>query len=424
METEVTTVPKLLELTNITKSFAGVSAVKAVSFDLQAGEVHALVGENGAGKSTLIKVITGAHLPDEGRIEVQGCPVADLDPVRARDLGIAAIYQQPALFPDLTVAENIAIGLEPAGGWRRVRWGHRRIRARNLLEKIGAKIDPETEVRSLSMPEQQLVEIARALGADARILIMDEPTASLSDKEVDRLFRVIGDLKSHGVGIIYISHRLEELPQIADRVTALRDGVLVGTRRMEEVSRGDLIRMMVGRELSAVFPKTFVEPGDVVLEVRKLGCRAAGVRDASLSVRAGEILGLAGLVGAGRTELARVLFGLTPADTGLVHLRGQAVAIRSPMRAVALGIAYVPEDRRRHGVILDMTTAANTTLATLRAASRFGFLDFRQERAIAGASSASLGSRRPRSKRAWVTSRGETSKKWRWRAGSRRTPYS
>ena len=253
-----------------------------------------------------------------------------------------------------------------------------------MLEKIGATIDPETEVRSLSMPEQQLVEIARALGAEARILIMDEPTASLSDKEVDRLFRVIGDLKSHGVGIIYISHRLEELPQIADRVTALRDGVLVGTRRMDEVSRGDLIRMMVGRELSAVFPKTFVEPGEVVLEVRNLGCRAAGVRDVSLIVRAGEILGLAGLVGAGRTELARVLFGLTPADTGLVRLRGQAVAIRSPTRAAALGIAYVPEDRRRHGVILDMTTAANTTLATLRAVSRFGFLDFRRERAIAG----------------------------------------
>ena len=375
--------PKLLELTGITKAFAGVHALKGVSFDLQAGEVHALVGENGAGKSTLIKVITGAHLPDEGRIEVQGRAVAELDPVLARDLGIAAIYQQPALFPDLTVAENIAIGLEPAGGWRRVRWGHRRIRARKLLEKIGVAIDPESDVRALSMPEQQLVEIARALGADARILIMDEPTASLSDKEVDRLFRVIGDLKSHDVGIIYISHRLEELPQIADRVTALRDGVLVGTRRMAEVSRGDLIRMMVGRELSAVFPKTVVEPGAVVLEVRNLGCRAARVRDVSLHVRAGEILGLAGLVGAGRTELARVLFGLTPADTGEVRLRGQAVAVHSPMRAVALGIAYVPEDRRRHGVILDLATAANTTLATLRAVSWFGFLDFRKERAIA-----------------------------------------
>ena len=375
--------PTLLELTGISKAFAGVEALRKVSFDLRAGEVHALVGENGAGKSTLIKVITGAHLPDEGTIEVLGQPVGNLDPVRARALGIAAIYQQPALFPDLTVAENIAIGLEPGGGWRRVRWSQRRRRARDLLATIGAAIDPEIEVRGLSMPEQQLVEIARALGADARILIMDEPTASLSDKEVARLFRVIADLKSQGVGIIYISHRLEELPQIADRVTALRDGVWVGTRRMDDVARGDLIRMMVGRELSAVFPKTFVEPGELILELEDVGCRWAGVRTINLSVRAGEIVGLAGLVGAGRTELARVLFGLTPADTGEIRICGRPVAIDSPTRAASLGIGYVPEDRRRHGVILDMTTAANVTLATLRAASRFGFLDFRQERATA-----------------------------------------
>jgi rhamnose transport system ATP-binding protein len=373
----------LLRLTEISKAFAGIQALKGVSFDLLPGEVHALVGENGAGKSTLIKVITGAYLADQGTIEVQGRPVINLDPVRARDLGIAAIYQQPALFPELTVAENIAIGLEPGGGWRRVRWGRRRARARNLLDRIGALIDTETEVRKLSMPEQQLVEIARALGADARILIMDEPTASLSDREVARLFAVIHELKSHGVGIIYISHRLEELPQVADRVTALRDGVLVGTRRMTEVSRGELIRMMVGRELSAVFPKTLVEPGDVVLEVRDLACAIGGVHDVTLSVRAGEIVGLAGLVGAGRTELARLLFGVTPAESGEVRLRGRSVAIDSPARAVELGIAYVPEDRRRHGVILDMTMAANTTLATLRAVSRFGFLDFRQERASA-----------------------------------------
>ena len=227
-----------------------------------AGEVHALVGENGAGKSTLIKVITGAHRARRGDDRGPGPGrLTDIDPVAARALGIAAIYQQPALFPDLTVAENIALGLEPGGAWRRVRWGERRARARGLLERIGAAIDPEAEVRRLSMPEQQLVEIARALGADARILIMDEPTASLSDKEVDRLFRVIGELKAQGVGIIYISHRLEELPRIADRVTALRDGVLVGTRPMAEVTRGELIRMMVGRELSAVFPKTAVRAG-------------------------------------------------------------------------------------------------------------------------------------------------------------------
>ena len=370
----------LLRLIEISKSFAGVDALKRVSFDLRAGEVHALVGENGAGKSTLIKVITGADVPDSGMIEIQDQPVADLDPQTSRDLGIAAIYQQPALFGDLTVAENIAIGLEGRGAWRRLSWSRRRARAKLLLERIGAAISPLSEVNTLSMPEQQLVEIARALGADARILIMDEPTASLSDKEVDRLFRVIDELKSQGVGIVFISHRLEELPRVADRVTALRDGVLVGTRRMEEVTRGELIRMMVGRELSAVFPKTFVEPGEVVLEARGLGCRATGVRGVSVHVRAGEILGLAGLVGAGRTELARVLFGLTPADQGELLVRGRLVSIDSPARAVALGIGYVPEDRRRHGVILDLPVAANTTLATLHAVSRFGLLDFRRER--------------------------------------------
>jgi rhamnose transport system ATP-binding protein len=385
----------LLELTLISKAFAGVQALSRVSFDLRAGEVHALVGENGAGKSTLIKVITGAHVPDDGTIAIQGQIVAELDPLRSRELGIAAIYQQPALFPDLTVAENFAIALEGPRSWRRVQWARRRDRARVLLERIGATIDPETEVSRLSMPEQQLVEIARALGAEARILIMDEPTASLSDKEVDRLFRLIGDLKAQGVGIIYISHRLEELPRVADRVTALRDGVLVGTRPMREVTRGELIRMMVGRELSAVFPKSFVEPGEIVLEVRGLSCQRSGVRDVSLHLKAGEILGLAGLVGAGRTELARVLFGLTPADSGEVRVRGRAVAIDSPSRAVSLGLAYVPEDRRRHGVILEMPVSANTTLATLAAVSRSGLLDFRRERATAARFVEQLGIKTP-----------------------------
>jgi rhamnose transport system ATP-binding protein len=373
----------LLQLTNVSKAFAGVQALRGVSFDLRAGEVHALIGENGAGKSTLIKIITGAHRADEGTLEVNGQRVEDNDPVRSRALGIAAIYQQPALFPDLTVAENVALGVEPAGAFRTVRWGERRRHARQLLDRIGARIDPDAEVRGLTMPEQQLVEIARALGADARVLIMDEPTASLSEREVENLFRVIRELRGHGVGIIYISHRLEELPQVADRVTALRDGALVGTHPMAEVNRAFLIRMMVGRELSAVFPKTSVVPGDVVLEVRRLGCRAGGVRDVSLSVRAGEILGLAGLVGAGRTELACVLFGVTPADEGEILLRGRPVVIDEPGRAVELGIAYVPEDRRRHGVILEMPVAANTTLAVLRKIAHGGWIDFRREREVA-----------------------------------------
>jgi len=373
----------ILKLTGITKAFAGVRALKGVSFDLEAGEVHALVGENGAGKSTLIKVVTGAHAPDEGTIEVRGRLIEGNDPTRARALGIAAIYQQPALFPDLTVAENIALGLESPAPWRRVRWGDRRALARRLLDRVGADIDPEAEVSRLSMPRQQLVEIARALGADARILIMDEPTASLTDREVDHLFKVIAELKGQGVGIIYISHRLEELPRVADRVSALRDGEHVGTRAIGEVERAGLIRMMVGRDLASVFPKRAVAPGPVVLEVRGLGCRASGVHDVSFEVREGEMLGLAGLIGSGRTELARVLFGLTPADSGSIVLDGEAVTIPSPARAVDLGIAHVPEDRRRHGVIPEMAVAANMTLATLRAVSTLGLLDFGRERAVA-----------------------------------------
>jgi rhamnose transport system ATP-binding protein len=381
----------ILKLTGVSKSFAGVQALKGVSFDLRAGEVHALVGENGAGKSTLIKVITGAHSPDEGTLEICGQVIERNDPVKARALGVAAIYQQPALFPDLTVAENIALGLEPPGGWRVIRWRERRDRARRLLDRIGAAIDPETEICRLTMPEQQLVEIARALGAEAKVLIMDEPSASLTDTEVENLFRVARELKSHGVGIIYISHRLEELPKVADRVTALRDGSLVGTRSMGEVDRGALIRMMVGRELSSVFPKIDVPKGEVVLDVKGLNCRALGVRDVSFQVREGEMLGLAGLIGAGRTELARVLFGLTPADSGSIVLDGEPVTIRSPDEAIEMGIAYLPEDRRRHGVILEMSVSVNETLATLRSISNLGMLDFRKEREVATELSRRLG---------------------------------
>jgi rhamnose transport system ATP-binding protein len=379
----MTSAAPLIKATTISKSFAGVQALQQVSFELRTGEVHALVGENGAGKSTLIKIITGAHQADEGTLEIDGRLVVKNDPVISRSLGIAAIHQQPALFPELTVTENIALGLEPGGWWRRIRWDARRRRARELLARVGATIDPDVVIHGLTMPEQQLVEIARALGARARVLIMDEPTASLSDREVDRLFQVIRDLRAGGVGIIYISHRLDELFQVADRVTVLRDGCIVETRRLAEVDKTELIRLMVGRRLTAIFPKQEVPLGDVVLELRGLGCQEAGVSGVSLSVRAGEILGLAGLVGAGRTELARVLFGLTPADAGEISLRGQSVTIDSPGRAVERGIAYVPEDRRRYGVILDMAVAPNATLAILDRIGRHGWLNFRQERLLA-----------------------------------------
>ncbi len=373
----------LLELHSITKAFAGVQALGGVSFELLAGEVHALIGENGAGKSTLIKTITGAHLPDSGEMRFAGHPITHNTPSNARALGIAAIYQQPALFPDLTVAENIALGLETGSAWRRIRWAQRRRRARELLDRVGAEISADTFVRQLTMPQQQLVEIARALGASAKVLIMDEPTASLSDRETEHLFRVIKELRSQDVGIIYISHRLEELFQIADRVTILRDGKWVATHAITEVTRPDLIRLMVGRELAAVFPKITVDLGDVVLETRQLSCTRGGISNIDLSIRAGEIVGLAGLVGAGRTELARTLFGLTPADTGEILLRNQPVKIKNPARAAALGIAYVPEDRRRHGVILDMPVSANITLTILRQIASGGWIRFGRERSTA-----------------------------------------
>jgi rhamnose transport system ATP-binding protein len=370
----------LLQLNQVTKSFGAVRALKGVSFDLQPGEVHALLGENGAGKSTLIKLITGAHQPDGGTIEIGGQAVQHLTPGTTHRLGIACIYQQPALFPDLTVAENIGLRLEPVSAARRVNWRTRESRAVELLRRIGAVIDPAAEVRQLSMPEQQLVEIACALGAGARVVIMDEPTASLTQPEQQLLFGVVRELRASGAGVIYISHRLEEIFALADRVTVLRDGESVGTRMVGRrgantqagspppasdpaLTESELIQLMVGREVSHIYPPAESAPGAVVLSVRDVGSRVGGVSGVTLEVRAGEVLGLAGLVGSGRTELARVLFGLTPADRGEILLNGRAVKIHSPREAVALGIAYVPEDRRRHGLILEMPVAANVTLA-------------------------------------------------------------
>jgi rhamnose transport system ATP-binding protein len=356
----------LLELSSIEKSFAGVRALRGVSFDLRPGEVHALLGENGAGKSTLIKVVTGAVQPDGGEIRLEGRLLGHLTPAQAHRLGIACIYQQPALFPDLTVAENIGLRLEPVTAIRRVDWRARRQTAARLLERIGAPIDPDAEVRSLSMPEQQLVEIASALGAGARIVIMDEPTASLTRREQELLFAVVRELRGTGVGIVYISHRLEEIFQLADRVTVLRDGVSVGTHEARSIDEAGLIRLMVGREVAQIYPPKTGASGAPVLKLEKVGCAPAGIRDVSLEIRAGEILGLAGLVGAGRTELAHILFGLTPADSGRIVVGGREAVIRSPQDAMQLGIAYVPEDRRRHGVILEMPIAQNMTMAIHR----------------------------------------------------------
>ena len=390
--------PPLLRATHIAKSFAGVQALRDASLELRAGEIHALVGENGAGKSTFIRIVTGAAQPDAGEIAIGGERMVDLSPHRAKSLGIAAIYQQPALFPELTVAENLAIGVEEGGQWGRVNWDARRRRAIELLRRVGARIDPDSEANDLSMPEQQLVEIARALGAHARVLVLDEPTASLGAQDAQNLFRLVHELRADGVGMIYISHRLEELPLIADRVTVLRDGVTVGTRAMRDVNREQLIQLMVGRELSAVFPKRSVPIGETTLELRDVGCSESIVHAVTFSVRAGEIVGIAGLVGAGRTELARTIFGLTPADAGEIRIRGGPAIIRSPTHAIALGIAYVPEDRRRHGVVLPMPVASNMTLAALdqiSGGSAMSAIDFAEERRLAADLSRGLGVKTP-----------------------------
>jgi len=373
----------MLGARGIEKSFGGVRALRGVSLALAAGEVHALVGENGAGKSTLIKIFTGAVAPDAGEIRLRGELLEQNSPAKARSLGIAAIYQQPALFPDLTVAENIALGKETGSLWSKVDWRARRTHAAALLERIGANIRPGALAGELSMPQQQLVEIAKALDANASVLILDEPTASLGDRDTENLFRIILELRGKGVAIVYISHRFEELGRIADCVTVLRDGQSVETRAMAGTTKQDLIRLMVGRELDTVFPPGETSPGNIALEVRDLSCRPLGVQSVSLSVRRGEIVGLAGLVGSGRTQFAEALFGLAAMDGGEVSLYGKKVHIRSAADAVRLGIAYVPEDRRRHGVILGMPVAANTTLASLGSISKSGFLRFAEEQKAA-----------------------------------------
>jgi rhamnose transport system ATP-binding protein len=360
----------LVRASGISKAYGGVHALRGVRFELAAGEIHALIGENGAGKSTLVKIITGAIAADAGTLEIAGEQITEHSPARAKQLGVAAIYQHPALFSELSVEENIALALEPGGTtWKRVDWKERRRVARALLDRVGAEISPQTEAGALTGPQRQLVEIARALGAEARILILDEPTASLTVRETEKLFRVLRELRAKGAGLIYISHRLEELREIADRVTVLRDGIVAGCQPLSEIDQPALIRLMAGRELSQVFPKREVPIGDVVLE-------AAG-----LSVRAGEIVGLAGLIGAGRTELAESIFGLT--SHASIRLSDESVSVSSPRDAIHRGIAYVPEDRQRNGVIPEMPVAQNISLADLASVSTNGFLDAARERSVA-----------------------------------------
>jgi ABC-type sugar transport system ATPase subunit len=376
----------ILELEHISKKFPGVQALQDVRFDVCAGEVHALLGENGAGKSTLIKIISGVHRPDTGEIRIDGNRVSFSNPREAQTRGVATIYQELSLYPELTVAENIFMGHAPRGLLGSVNWREMRQRAREILLSLDiTDLDVDEKIGGLSVGKRQRVEIAKALSLNARILIMDEPTAALTEADVQRLFGIVRRLRERGVGIIYISHRLEEVFTLSDRVTVLRDGQYVGTKPTSEVSSDELIRMMVGRTVENMFPKVHAVIGDPVLEVRDLW-RKPICRGVSMTLRAGEIVGLAGLVGSGRSEFAQTVFGFSPAQSGEIFLNGQAVKIRNPGEAMRYGIAYVPEDRGTQGLIRQMRLRENVSLAILRTLTRTGFVAGKAERDLASES--------------------------------------
>ncbi len=373
----------ILRLEHIYKSFAGVHALEDVSFELMPGEIHALIGENGAGKSTLIKIITGVHQPNKGEIFFQGQPTAFHNTLSAHKHGIAAIYQDLNLFPDLNIAENIFMGHMPINPkTKAVNWNLMYQRSAEILHHLGVDLNPKSRVLGLSIAEQQMVEIAKALSVDAKVLLMDEPTSTLTLRETAELFRIARQLRERGTAIIFISHRLEELFEIADRVSVLRDGRYVGTRDMSGITEGELIQMMVGRTLDDLFPKEDSEISDVVLQVDNL--RKEGLfRDISFELHRGEILGLAGLVGARRTEVARAIFGVEPADGGTIQIEGDDVAIQEPKEAMALGVAYIPEDRQQHGLVLPMDLTHNMTLPILEQFTKHGWIDREAERVTA-----------------------------------------
>ncbi|WP_042405018.1 sugar ABC transporter ATP-binding protein [Streptacidiphilus carbonis] len=372
----------VLALEGVSKSFGAVRALRGVSLQLFAGEAHALAGENGAGKSTLIKALAGVHRPDEGTVLLDGEPVVFHGPADARDAGVAVIYQEPTLFPDLSVAENIFMGRQPRRSLGRV--DHRSVRAAaaELFRRLGVDLDPDQPARGLSIADQQLVEIAKALSFDARVLIMDEPTAALTGSEVARLFGVVRSLREEGAAVLFISHRLEEVFALCQRVTTLRDGAWIASEPVEGLGEDDLIRRMVGRDLDELYPKLPAEVGAVALSVRRL-TREGVFTDVSFEVRSGEIVGLAGLVGAGRSEVARAVFGVDRWDGGEVQVGGKPLKPGAPSLAMAAGLALVPEDRRAQGLVMGMSIERNINLTGLRATSRAGVMNRGGERSRA-----------------------------------------
>ncbi|MET9773940.1 sugar ABC transporter ATP-binding protein [Streptomyces sp. NPDC006367] len=374
--------PPVLALEGVSKSFGAVRALRDVSLRLYAGEAHALAGENGAGKSTLIKILAGVHRPDTGRILLDGAPVVLHGPADARNAGVAVIYQEPTLFPDLSVAENIFVGRQPTRSLGRV--DHRAVEqaAADLFRRLGVALDPGQPARGLSIADQQLVEIAKALSFDARVLIMDEPTAALTGSEVARLFGVVRALRDQGAAVLFISHRLEEIFELCRRVTTLRDGALIGSEPLEGLTEDDLVRRMVGRDLEELYPKQTTRIGDVALGVRRL-TREGVFTDVSFEVRHGEIVGLAGLVGAGRSEVARAVFGVDRFDGGEVEVLGRKLRPGAPSVAMRAGLALVPEDRRAQGLVMDMSIERNINLTGFGDTVRGGLMSRRAERSRA-----------------------------------------
>jgi ABC-type sugar transport system ATPase subunit len=374
--------PAVFRLRNVTKRFGGVTAVEGVDFDLRPGEVHALVGENGAGKSTLMKIVHGLYTLDEGTLEVGGEVVEFSSPRDAEAAGIAMIPQELDLFPELSVTENLFVGRHrPRTAWGTLDRNTMRAEARRRLSSLGVDLDVTTTVMRLSAANQQIVAIARALVGEAKAVVMDEPTASLTERETQQLFGIISDLTSGGVGVVYISHRMDEIFTISDRITVLRDGHHITTAPASELDAEELVRLMVGRPLNELFTRHPHELGEVALEVRGLS-RAGEFEDVDLAVRQGEILGLSGLVGAGRSELAQTIFGIRPPESGEILVDGEEVKIHSPQAAMERGIFYVPEERRSQGLILPFSIKNNITLSILDRISRLGFVP-RSERQTA-----------------------------------------
>lgn len=375
----------VLELRGITKTFPGVKALDQVHFQLKPGEIHALMGENGAGKSTFIKIITGVHLPDEGEIFVNGQKTEIKNPKDAQRLGIAAIYQHVTCFPDLSVTENIFMGHEKiTKRTKRILWGDMHAEAKKLLQELGASFDPRTKMGALSVAQQQIVEIAKALSMDARIIIMDEPTAALTARESEELYKIAEKLRDNGASIIFISHRFEDMYRLASKVTVFRDAKYIGSWGISAISNEDLIVAMVGREITQLFPKKAAKVGEELLRVEGLG-KTGFFADVSFSVHRGEIVGLTGLVGAGRTEVCQAVFGITSFNTGQVYLKGKAIKVKNPLQAMELGIGYLPEDRQKQGLVLEWGIERNITLSALGKLSRKGWIQEKREAELAHA---------------------------------------